>query len=87
MRWCKAVAVKPISFKASFPVIQSAIKITGDGGGMRIQLDIPESEMPEAVKLLVMRQMVLKVTVEPDEQEVIGGRNPTPKRSAAKRRE
>lgn len=79
-------AKESISFRASFPTIQTAIKITGDGGGMRIQLDIPETEMAQAVRLLVMRQMVLKVTVEPDEQEIIGGHR-TPKRSAAKQRE
>ena len=54
------------SFLASFPSIQSAIKIHGDGNGMRIQFDVPESEMAEAVKLLAWRQQVLRVTVEPD---------------------
>lgn len=58
----------PITFLASFPMIQSAIKITGDGGGMRIQLDIPESEMAAAIHLLTLRQCVIKVTIEPDEQ-------------------
>jgi hypothetical protein len=52
-----------VSFLASFPAIQSAIKITGDGGGMRITLDIPESEMAEAVKLMLYRQVALNVTV------------------------
>jgi hypothetical protein len=33
---------------------------------MRIQLDIPESEMGEAAKLLLWRQMVLRITVEPE---------------------
>lgn len=49
----------------------SAIRVDGSGGGMRIQFDIPESEMAEAVKLLAWRQMILKVTVRPipkDEQ-------------------
>lgn len=74
---------EPITFRASFPTIQSAIKITGDGGGMRIQLDIPESEMASAIHLLTLRQCVIQVTVEPDEQpERIG----TPKRSTAKQR-
>lgn len=53
-----------VRFTASFPAIQSAIKITGDGNGMRIQLDIPESDMSEAVKLLLYRQCALTVTVE-----------------------
>jgi hypothetical protein len=55
-----------ITFLASFPPIQSAIKI-GDAG-MRIQLDVPESEMPAAVKLIAMRDAVLRVTIEPAPQ-------------------
>lgn len=51
-------------FLASFPHIQSAIKIYGSGDGMRIQFDIPESEMGNAVDLLTMRQAVLRITVE-----------------------
>ena len=58
------------SFRASFPGIQSAIKIHGDGNGMRVQLDIPESEMAEAIQLLAWRQRVLRVTVGPDGGDV-----------------
>ena len=54
------------SFIASFPGIQSAIKIHGDGNGMRIQLDIPESEMAEAVLMLAWRQKALRVRIEPE---------------------
>lgn len=57
-----------IVFLASFPPIQSAIKVSGDGG-IRIQLDIPETEVPNAVDLLAMRGKVLKVTVEVEQQE------------------
>jgi len=53
-----------VTFLAAFPSIQSAIKITGAGDGMRIQLDIPESQMGNAIELLAWRQRVLKVTVE-----------------------
>jgi hypothetical protein len=53
---------EPIAFLASFPPIQSAIKVGQDG--MRIQLDIPETEMANAVELLALRNVVLKVTVE-----------------------
>lgn len=52
-----------IVFKATFPAIQSAIKITGNGDGMRIQLDIPETEVPAALGLLALRQQVLEVTI------------------------
>lgn len=51
-----------IKFKASFPPIQSAIKIGQDG--MRIQFDIPESEISNAVELLACRNAILNVTVE-----------------------
>ena len=56
------------SFLAAFPPIMSAIKIDGAGNGARIQFDVPESEMGEAMKLLLWRQQVLRVTVEPEVQ-------------------
>jgi len=55
------------TFLAAFPTIQSAIKIDGGGNGMRVQLDIPESEMGEALKMLLWREQVLQVTVEPEQ--------------------
>ena len=56
---------KPLTFEAAFPPIQSAIKVYGDKQGMRIQLDIPESAMADAIGLLAWRERVLRVTVEP----------------------
>jgi hypothetical protein len=53
-----------VTFVASFPAIQSAIKISGDGNGLRIMLDVPENQMNEAVKLLLYRQSALRVTIE-----------------------
>jgi hypothetical protein len=68
------MASEPVTFLASFPPIQSAIKV-GDSG-MRLQLDVPETEMANAVELLAMRNVVLKVTVEvaqkPKEEEAAG---------------
>jgi hypothetical protein len=58
-----------IQFKAAFPAIQSAIRVDGSGGGMRIQLDIPESEMAQAAYLLAMREVVLDVTIRPADDE------------------
>ena len=55
---------EPITFMASFPPIQGAIRRSGDAGGMRIQLDIPESEMANAAYLLAMVQERLRITVE-----------------------
>jgi hypothetical protein len=65
------------SFLAAFPCIQSAIKVYGDKQGMRVQLDIPESEMAEALKMLMWRERVLRITVEPEQDE--GGRKGTKK--------
>lgn len=48
-------------FRASIPPIMSGIKTGGDG--MRVQFDIPESDMGEAVKLLAMRGVALEITV------------------------
>jgi hypothetical protein len=67
---------------ATFPPIQTAIKRSGGDGGMRIQLDIPESEMANAVALLAFTQKVLKVTV-----EVEDGDDSASGRRQAKRRE
>ena len=56
------MADAPVSFLASFPPIQSAIKVGQDGA--RVQFDIPETEMPSIVRLMLMRGIVLKITVE-----------------------
>lgn len=53
---------EPITFLASFPPIQSAIKRGNDG--MRIQLDIPESDVMNAIPLLALQGVGLKITVE-----------------------
>lgn len=52
----------PITFLASFPPIQSAIKRGNDG--MRIQLDIPESEVVNAIPLLALQNVTLRITVD-----------------------
>ena len=55
----------PIQFRASFPPIQSAIVISGDGSGVRIKLDIPEVDLLPFLHTLAMRQQAFKVTIEP----------------------
>ena len=57
------------SFLCSIPPIMSGIKTGGDG--MRVQFDIPETEMGQAAKLLAMRGERLRVTVEVIKTEVI----------------
>jgi hypothetical protein len=56
---------EPISFRATFPAIQSAIIISGDGSGVRIKLDIPEVDLLPFLHALAMRQTAFKVTIEP----------------------
>jgi len=56
------------TFVATLPPLLSAIRISGDGG-CRIMLDIPETEMGEAMKLLLWREQALRITVAPEEEE------------------
>ena len=53
------------TFRATLPPILSAIRMAGDGG-MRVMFDVPESDMPEALKLLMWKGRVWKVTIEPE---------------------
>lgn len=76
----------PITFLASFPPIQSAIKTGRDGA--RIQLDIPASELPAIVRLmaLVTLETVLKVTIQVDiVEESRGNGSPTTQQGTARR--
>lgn len=57
-----------IEFIASLPDIQTAIKIGGDGS-TRLQLDIPENEIANAVKLVMLKGKAFKVVLEPLEDE------------------
>jgi len=56
----KRVAVQ---FVASIPDIKTAIGISGKGDG-RLVLDIPQSELAEVVKLTLLSDKALKVTIE-----------------------
>ena len=51
-----------IEFIASLPDIQSAILISGEGA-TRVKLDIPESEIAEAIKLVMLKGMAFKVKI------------------------
>lgn len=51
-----------VSFVATLPLIQSAIKVSGDGG-MRVQLEIADDQMDKAIGILSMRGEVLHVTI------------------------
>ena len=51
-----------IKFAASLPNIQSAISVGGDG--VRVKLDIPETDIAEALKLVLLKGKVFTVTIE-----------------------
>lgn len=51
-----------IEFTASLPHIQSALSAGGDGA--RLKLDIPESDLPQVLRLLLLKGKAFKVTIE-----------------------
>ena len=59
---------KAITFLASLPAIQSAIKIDGSGGA-RVMLDVPESEMGNFIPVMMLRGKRLRVTIEEAQDE------------------
>ena len=60
-----------ITFIASLPDIQSAISIGGDGA-TRVKLDMPESELPETIKLVMLKGQAFRVTIETMNQDELG---------------
>lgn len=57
-----------VTFLATIAPLQSGIQITGDKAGMRLKIDVPESEMGKALSLLMWRECVLEVTVRPQRE-------------------
>lgn len=54
--------MQDIEFLASLPDIQSAISVGGDGA--RIKLDVPETDLPQVIKLVLFKGKLLKVRIE-----------------------
>lgn len=52
------------TFHAFLPAIQTAIKISGNADGARVQIDIPEQAMGEFAPVILMRGKAILVTVE-----------------------
>lgn len=82
---------KKITFHASMPPIDSALRFSGAGNGARLQLDIPENQIEHAAWLLAMRQHRLIVTIEIEKngnsEQQTTEREPKPvKRTKAKQR-
>lgn len=55
--------MEKLTFAAYLPEKQSAIAIHGRDGA-RVTLDIPESDIAAAARLLLLRDKPLKVTIE-----------------------
>jgi hypothetical protein len=53
-----------ITFYATLPDTTGAIKFAGNGGA-RVQLEIPETSEGDMVPLLLCRNRLLRVTIEP----------------------
>lgn len=52
------------TFLATIPPILSALKVSGDGGA-RIQFDVSDTDLAEALRILLWRDQVLEITVRP----------------------
>jgi len=52
-----------IEFVASLPDIQSAITISGEGA-TRVKLDIPETELAKAIRLVMLKGQAFKVIID-----------------------
>lgn len=57
-----------IEFIASLPDILTAITISGEGA-TRVKFDIPESEIANAVKLVMLKGQAFKVNIKTIDQE------------------
>jgi len=57
-----------IVFIASLPDIQTAIGISGTGD-TRVKIDIPATDIAEAVKLVLLKGKVFRVTIDTEEEE------------------
>lgn len=71
------------AFRASIPPIQSAIKIGQDG--LRLTLEVPESDMAAAPLLIGMRNKVLYCQIATKQHELSDEPPPKPKRKNGNR--
>jgi hypothetical protein len=66
----QSAKTESITFLAAFPDIQGQLKVGRDG--MRIALDVPESELSKALLLVLWRDKVLRVTVQVEQSLAYG---------------
>mgnify|MGYP001585034030 CR=1 FL=1 len=62
----KSAKTESITFLAAFPDVQGQLKIGRDG--LRLVLEVPESEIAAALRLVLWRDRVLCITVTSEPQ-------------------
>ena len=75
---------EPLTFFASIAPTESALKAHGLEG-FRVLLDLPETETPAYVRLLLCRGHVLRITVEAMALQTEGVREPARRRKAKRK--
>ena len=78
------MSAEPVAFLATIRPIQSALSVSGNNDGARLTLDIPETELPAIARLLLMRGIVLRVTVEEVRESLTNGSPKANSRTARK---
>lgn len=56
-----------VEFTASLPNIQSALSVGGDGA--RLKLDIPETDLAQVLKLVMLKGQAFRVTIDTGDGE------------------
>ena len=56
-----------ISFLAIIDDTASALKISGSGNGGKLILAFDDTQIPEALKAVLLREQLIRVTIEADE--------------------
>ena len=56
-----------IQFLAIIDDTASALKISGSGNGGKLILAFDDTQIPEALKAVLLREQLLRVTIEADE--------------------
>ena len=54
-----------ITMIASLPPIQSAVNLDGQEGNARIKIEVPQSELPQVIRLMLYRGQAFRLTIEP----------------------
>ena len=59
--------ITKVTFLAMIDDGASALKCSGSGNGGKLVLAFDDSQLPEAIKSLVLRKQLLSVTLEPED--------------------